>query len=201
MESWVAKHGRIYNKNIIMKKVVRLTESDLTRLIKKVIKESEQDQQMVSALNKENLELASVGIPPVTMKTIEKFNSGKDISKEQYRISVVDSNEDYSQLPSITSQLQSAICNASKEELKQAKSQILDLFRNRKKKNVSEQLAVITILGITAAPWVFLAIGGFLLILIISRLVRWLSNRDTGGYGCRGRESWGGLMRRINSGY
>jgi len=195
------KHGGIYNKNIIMKKVVRLTESDLTRLIKKVIKESEQDQQMVSALNKENLELASVGIPPVTMKTIEKFNSGEDISKEQYRISVVDSNEDYSQLPSITSQLQSAICNASKEELKQAKSQILDLFRNRKKKNVSEQLAVITILGITAAPWVFLAIGGFLLILIISRLVRWLSNRDRGGYGCRGRESWGGLMRRINSGY
>jgi len=169
--------------------------------VKRILKETEQDQQMVAALSKENLELASAGIPPIDMETIERFENDEDTSDEQYQISVVEPGQNYSKLPSLASQMGNAICNASKDDLKQAKSQILNLFRRKKQKNVSEQVGLITILGITASPVLFLAIGGFLLILIIARLVRWLRNRDTDGMGCKGRESWNHLIKRINSGY
>ena len=37
------KHGYIYNKQIKMKKIIRLTERDLTKIVKRVIKENEED--------------------------------------------------------------------------------------------------------------------------------------------------------------
>jgi hypothetical protein len=178
-------------------KIRHIQESN-KRLEKRLLKEDESSEmaQAEQALKMENLELASAGIPPISMETIEKFDTGGDTTAEENEISIVEPGVDENKVNTAKEQIRSKLCSASKDELKAAKQQILSVLRN--KKNVQEQAGLLTILGITLSPTIWLAIAGFILILIIARLVRWLSNRDTGGYGCRGRESWGGLMRRIN---
>lgn len=158
--------------------------------------ESAELEQAQQQLKNENLEIIAAGIPPINMETLEKFDSGEDVSAEENEINIPSPDVDEKEKESLKEQLRSKICTATKGELKDAKTKLLAQMKN--KKNVQEQVIPITILGITAAPAVFLAIAGFILMLILVRLIRWLSNRDRGGYGCRGRESWGGLMRRIN---
>jgi hypothetical protein len=42
----------IYNKNVIMKKIVRLTESDLTRVVKRIINENQSQDMAKNAISK-----------------------------------------------------------------------------------------------------------------------------------------------------
>lgn len=168
-------------------------------LEKRLLKEDESSEmaQAEQALKIENLELASAGIPPISMETLEKFDTGGDTTEEENEISIIEPGIDENKIKTAKEQIRAKLCSSptSDEDLKQAKKQILSLIRN--KKNVQEQAELLTILGITLSPTIWLAIAGFILILIIGRLIRWLRNRDTGGYGCRGRESWNSLMRRI----
>ena len=170
-------------------------------LEKRLLKEDESSEMAKAeqALKMENLELASAGIPPISMETIEKFDTGEDTTAEENEISVIEPDVDEEKAMTAKEQIRAKLCSASKDELKQAKRQILSVLRN--KKNVQEQAELITILGITLSPTIWLAIAGFILILIVVRLVRWLTTRDNGGHGCRGRESWGSMIKRINSGY
>lgn len=181
-------------------KIRHIQESN-KRLEKRLLKEDESSEmaQAEQALKMENLELASAGIPPISMETIEKFDTGGDTTAEENEISIVEPGVDENKVNTAKEQIRSKLCSASKDELKAAKQQILSVLRN--KKNVQEQAGLLTILGITLSPTIWLAIAGFILILIIVRLVRWLSNRDNGGHGCKGRESWGSMIKRINSGY
>lgn len=164
-----------------------IQESNL-RLEKRFLLESTEAEQEAAALESENIELSQAGLPEIDMETINKFDNGEDVSSVENQISVVEPNADLGQIEPIKKQLRQAFCSADKSTLKNVKRQLISLLKGKKK--VQEQLETMTILGVTAAPWVFLALAGFLLIMIIVLLVR--PKRD--GWGCRGT---GRIMTRV----
>lgn len=180
----------VFIKNNIMNKsfskIKHIQESNL-RLEKRFLSETSSQQQM-QLLNRENMDLESAGLPPISMDTIEKFDNGEDVSQEEKELSVVEPNADTTQIGPIKEKIKNAICSAPVEKLKEAKKQILSLFKRKNK--VEEQVETLTILGVTAAPWVFLLIGGFILILLITTIIK--PRRD--GWGCTGRSR---IMTRV----
>ena len=53
-----------------MRKVIRLTENDLTRLVRRVIKESEQNVEAEQAVSEINSMLTSAGLPGISLVTL-----------------------------------------------------------------------------------------------------------------------------------
>jgi len=150
-------------------KIRHIQESNL-KLEKRFILESTQAEQEALALNSENIELSLAGLPEIDMETINKFNNGEDVSSVENEISVVEPSTDLSQIEPIKKQLKQAFCRADRSTLKNVKKQLISLLKRKKK--VQEQLETITVLGITAPLGIFVAIAGFLLIMIIAFLIK-----------------------------
>jgi hypothetical protein len=188
-------------------RTIRLTESELTKLVKTVIKESE-NETFVAEMN---ADLSEVGLPKVSLDDLNS-NSIPMTFIDQTLISDPKKNEGNEKKKSTLDAIQTAICSADEGQLETAKEEIKNIIKKKKsgignaiknifnKKNnekpVNEQVeltAAATILGITAPLWVWFAIGAIVLFLILKTIFR---RRD--GYGCRGTFSWDQLIRKNN---
>jgi hypothetical protein len=70
-----------------MGKIIRLTENDLTRLVKKVIKESEQNVEAEQAMSEINSMFKSAGLPEISLITlISADDSVLDSMEKKYSI-------------------------------------------------------------------------------------------------------------------
>lgn len=188
-----------------MKIVISESEKDNIRKMYGIINEA---QDSTSALNSINQELSSGGLPNLTMDELNGNDlpaSWTDLHKKLGQ----GENQDNNLKSSTIQKFENVVCNASEDQLHQAKKQLIsiigsklkrfrDSIKNAFKGNQNEQVAeTATILGITAPMWVFIAIGAVLLFLICKFII--FKRRD--GFGCHGNESWSHVVRRINSGY
>lgn len=169
-----------------MAKVIRLTETELTNLVKKVIKENQQEmevQQMTSEFNQK---------------------VGEDLSPEEYK-EVMCAEPGEFDMPNITDEqmqkvgeLKEKMKGASFAQLMQVKKQLKELKRQSKQQ--TEQVAgpaVISLLGVTMPPAFAIAIGGIIFIMLLTFLSRFIHFRKTTTYFCDGTRSRGlfGLLR------
>jgi len=179
-----------------MSKIIRLTESDLVRLVKRIVKE---DTESVTQLNSINQELSSAGIPPVSMEDLERGEMPSQWNElnQSLQSAQVDDNYD---VDGLYEKLRLAICKATPDELKTAKTQILNLIRKfksgvvntirsafgKKDKQMNEQVgATMTILGITGPLGVMIAISSALFILILMKIMGVkFSEKGGRGTGC-----------------
>ncbi len=169
-----------------MAKVIRLTETELTNLVKKVIRENQQEmevQQMTSEFNQK---------------------VGEDLSPEEYK-EVMCTEPGEFDMPNITDEqmqkvdeLKEKMKGASFAQLMQVKKQLEELKRHSKQH--TEQvagLAVISLLGVSMPPAFAIAIGGIIFIMLLTFLSRFIHFRKTTTYFCDGTRSRGlfGLLR------
>ena len=176
-----------------MGKVIRLTESDLVRLVKRIVKE---DTESVTQLNSINQELSSAGIPSVSMEDLERGEIPPQWNELNQSLQSAQVDENYD-VDGLYEKLRLAICKATPDELKTAKTQILNLIRKfksgvgntirsafgKKETPVNEQVGgVITILGITGPFGVMMVISCALFILILMKIMG-VKFSDKGGRG------------------
>jgi len=77
----------IYIKKIIMSRIIRLTESQLKDVIKRVIKESEQNVEAEQAVSQINTMFKSAGLPEISLITlISADDSVLDSMEKKYSI-------------------------------------------------------------------------------------------------------------------
>lgn len=169
-----------------MKKVIKLTEADLTNLVKKVIAENQ----------------AMVALQQATDEFNEKAE--EDLSTEEFQ-EVVCVNPDSIELPAETTneqkqkveEFKAKLKTASVAELKQAKRQLKELKRKGQQNEQIAGPAVISVLGVSMPPAFAIAIGGILLIMVLNILLKifnihlvrtvtsWCTGRQSTGYGIR----------------
>ena len=169
-----------------MAKVIKLTESELTNLVKKVIKENQEEMAMLQ-------------------QATEEFNqkAEEDLTPDEFQ-EVVCTNPDAMELPSdVTSEqkqkvdeFKAKLKTASIDELKQVKRQLKDLKRQGKQQQ-NEQAGMVTLLGVTMPHGFALVIGGILLIMVLNILLKlfnihlvktvtsWCTGRQSTSYGIR----------------
>lgn len=170
-----------------MAKVIKLTESELTNLVKKVIKENQQEmevQQMTSEFNQK---------------------VGEDLTPEEYKEVMCTEPGEIMDIPNIdeeqrqkVDELKGKMKSASFAQLMQLKKQLKELKRQSKQQN--EQIAgpaVISLLGVSMPPAFAIAIGGIIFIMLLTFLSRFIHFRKTTTYFCDGTRSRGlfGLLR------
>ena len=195
-----------------MKKIVRVTESQLTSLIKKVIKEGTQEAQMAEI----NSEFNSLNLPTLSM---DDFNQDS-IPDEILNAAISDDpkpKEGIDEKISTLDKIHSVICTANENQLREAKEQIKQILRQKrksigqslknilkgKKEQTNEQAeglmaGAASILGVTAPLWVWIAIGAIVIFLICKFIL--FPKRD--GYGCRGRSRYiTGYRSKLGFGY
>lgn len=181
-----------------MKKVIRLTESELTKIVKKIIKEGE-NEAFVAEMNSD---LSEVGLPTISLD---------DLSSNEIPSSIISASSEFDLKPgqdqetksSIFQQIQSAMCAADETQLRQAKNQLKTILKqkfgigkairsvfgkNKGQGQMNEQLelgAAATVLGVSAPLWVWVAIGAVVLYLLLRLIFK-----KRNGYGCGGNYSW-----------
>lgn len=168
-----------------MAKVIKLTESELTNLVKRIINENQQQVMLQQATDEFN----------------EKAE--EDLTPDEFQ-EVVCTNPDAMELPSNVSdeekkkveEFKAKLKTASIDELKQVKRQLKDLKRQGKQQQ-NEQAGMVTLLGVTMPHGFALVIGGILLIMVLNILLKlfnihlvktvtsWCTGRQTTGYGIR----------------
>ena len=190
-----------------MKKVIRLTESDLTKLVKKIIKESEQSAQLSTITS----ELSSAGIPSLNMDEINSDVVPQNILNLLPKLDEKP-DVDNEKKSSTLEQVKNAICNSDDTTLENEKKKLLEIIGNKLKrigksiksffqgkkqnKTMNEQAEIATVIfGVTAPLWIWVAIGAIVLFFVARAIIR---KGDRGGYGCSGRESYGNMIKRIN---
>ena len=161
-----------------MKKIVRLTESDLTRIVKRVIKEQEQQtsndiQQQVSELDPSLSvnDLADPSCPYVPKLTgdVKKDN----IIKQAYKWAKGQT------LQSLFGEL---------KNLKQKRKEAKEL---EKRGELNEQVVAFVVLGVSVSASLLIAIGAILLFIIIIAIISKKGGRK------RGRSCNPGLWDRL----
>ena len=168
-----------------MAKVIKLTESELTNLVKRIINENQQQVMLQQATDEFN----------------EKAE--EDLTPDEFQ-EVVCTNPDAMELPSNVGdeekkkveEFKAKLKTASIDELKQVKRQLKDLKRQGKQQQ-NEQAGMVTLLGVTMPHGFALVIGGILLIMVLNILLKlfnihlvktvtsWCTGRQTTGYGIR----------------
>lgn len=168
-----------------MAKVIKLTESELTNLVKRIINENQQQVMLQQATDEFN----------------EKAE--EDLTPDEFQ-QVVCTNPDAMELPSNVGdeekkkveEFKAKLKTASIDELKQVKRQLKDLKRQGKQQQ-NEQAGMVTLLGVTMPHGFALVIGGILLIMVLNILLKlfnihlvktvtsWCTGRQTTGYGIR----------------
>jgi len=133
-----------------MKKIIRLTERDLTRIVKRVISENEVDN-FLSTINVDEY-CSGNGTPKWVTNILNKLPEdmrvkakefikafGNTISKENFKL----------------------------KDLLNLRKEIKSKIQNAKSQNLNEQLAEIVIAGIAISPSLLIAIGAVILFIII----------------------------------
>ncbi len=159
-----------------MKNIVRLTESDLVNIIKKVIKEQESSPELTTL----NSELSQAGIGEVTQEDVNELLSDCPIdaptdSKSQDIISKIQQRAD------------SVDINTLKDALKQIKS-----YQGNK---IQEQIGALTILGFTIPAVMVTVLIGAIAIIILGSIAKRIFGKKN--YDSRSRTHCGKLKKTL----
>ena len=159
------------------KKIVKLTESDLSKLIKKIIKESEQNTQDIQAVTEVNSVLSSSGEPEVDYNEIVKAGNGDENAHNslvsQYSTGTPTGDGKINK-EGLKQQALNYYCSIKdKGTLKEELKNILRLKNEKKLKEAVDTKDLIYIIGFVIV----------LLVLLIS------GRRRGGRYGCPGQGS------------
>jgi formate dehydrogenase maturation protein FdhE len=139
------------------KNIIKLTESDLVRIVEKVI--SEQEMVDAEAIAKEDginpQEVSNMcqskTVPPIIQNLIDKIPENiKDEAKQAIKT------------------LAGKIKNMSLGQLMGLRKQIKQEMQTAKSQSLQEQLAPIMIAGLALSPSLLIAVGVILLLIIIS---------------------------------
>jgi hypothetical protein len=150
-----------------MKKIIKLTESDLERIVRKVSKE----------MNFLNEEMDS---------SVDMSDVGDDVHPSDIEDIKNDTEAGYCVIPetgdpksdSILKQIANVVYNP-KTTIGQLKSERQKVKQLKSQQN--ESIGAVTILGVTLSPVMFLAIAGIILIIITVGIIRKMKDP----YGCR----------------
>jgi hypothetical protein len=157
-----------------MKKVVRLKESELVKLITKILSEQDEykldvvdpNQSQVDGgkLEQINSQLSQVGVPSLTDQDVKDFQSISDCPMEEPTTD-----------PQQTKILNQVKNNIEKMKVGQILSDLKKLRsakRNSQKKMNEQLVEALTIAGVTIPGGAVLAIGGFIALLLLVKLVK-----------------------------
>lgn len=147
-----------------MSRIINLTESDLARILKRVIKENE-NEKIEADKSLEGVDVkqycSTSGVPPFVSKILNSLpNNLKEPAKEFIK------------------KFGNALSNKSIKELINIRKQIKSEKQNAE--NLNEQLAPIMIAGLAISPSLLIAIGAILLIIIIFIII----NKSSKGGSC-----------------
>ena len=158
------------------KRIIRLTESDLTRIVRRVIKEQDETAQADEVVK--NVDVAQYcsakGVPGWVTKTLNALPADKKEKAIEF-----------------IKNFGNAVSGKSVKEL----INLRRLIKQEKEKSqsagaVNEQLAPIVIAGFSISASLLIAIGAILLIIIIFLIVKKSSGKK---YGCGGPGWWNDL--------
>ena len=159
-----------------MKKVIRLTESDLTRIVRRVIKEQDETAQADEVVKDVDVAqyCSAKGVPGWVTKTLNALPADKKEKAIEF-----------------IKNFGNAVSGKSVKEL----INLRRLIKQEKEKSqsagaVNEQLAPIVIAGFSISASLLIAIGAILLIIIIFLIVKKSSGKK---YGCGGPGWWNDL--------
>ncbi len=164
-----------------MAKVIRLTESELTNLVKKVIKENQQEMELQQITTEFN-EKAEEDLDP------EEFKEVVCADPDSMDVPQDTSNDDKKKFNEFKAKLKTA----SIADLKQAKRQLRELKRQGKQQQ-NEQATMVTLLGVTMPHGFALFISGIMLIMVLNILLKLFNIHLVRSitYWCTGRRSTG----------
>lgn len=167
-----------------MKKIVRLTESELTRVVKYIIREAEESSQMaVQKVMDLSSELGEPIDPEFAQSacdcTIDNAEPGPNAKPEVIEL-----------IGKIKEKVKEMIMNKDRGSLIRGfKSLTKEIKKAKKLKNgpINEQglAAAFVVFGISAPLWVWVAVGGLALYIIIKGIIAlssWIPRSS--GHGC-----------------
>lgn len=154
------------------KKIVKLTESDLVNIIKRIISEEEMTSQMetdnfLEYLNQNGIQVSKESIDSLPSNE-QDINPPEEVLNRDPKIR------------DTWKKIKDAVSRASESELINAYKTISKVLKNRKSTNEQVMLpTLITILGLSIPVSYLIAIGMFSLMFILARL----SKKSKGGPG------------------
>lgn len=184
-----------------MKKIIKLTESDLTRIIKRVIMETEMTPNSFTGNT-----IAMAGDTSLSTLEIGKevgSNIDPDVANEAMSCSFDEIGtglnlkpEAKQLLDKVRSKIKDLVSRKDKGSIKLAFGKLKSQLKKNKPQEgaVNEQAALMTsfaILGITAPLWAWVAIGGVVLVLLIKGIIEltsWIPKKK--GKGCSKRVTY-----------
>jgi hypothetical protein len=175
-----------------MKRVVKLTESDLARIVRRVIKEQEESspvdktEDTIPKVMELSQELGSNIDPKIANEvmscTFNEIGSGLNLKPEAKEL-----------LDKVKAKIKEMVSNKDRNGLKnvftQLKSKLSKTPPTQTEVDVNEQVGALAgtfaLMGITAPVWAWVAVGAIVLILLIKAIVyltSWIPKSK--GHGC-----------------
>lgn len=171
-----------------MKKIIKLTESDLKRIVLRVISEQENNQEQTAQAPVSAQEISSeVGsevdpnvVDEVMSCSFDELGSGLQLKPEAKKL-----------LDSVKTKIKEMISAKDRAGLKRSFRHLKNRLKNigsKQEEEVNEQAALagtFVLLGISAPLWAWVAIGGIVLILLIKAIISlssWIPKKR--GRGC-----------------
>lgn len=148
-----------------MKRIIKLTERDLTRIVKRVIRENEniESDKLLSSIDVKQY-CSEKGVPKMVTKILNRLPENMRVKAKEF-----------------IKAFGNAISNKSVKDLLSIRKNIKSQIQNAKSQNLNEQMAEIMILGISISPSLLIAIGAIILFIIIVVII---TNSGKGGGGC-----------------
>lgn len=164
-----------------MKKVIKLTESDLLRIVHRVITEQENTETPTNDIQQISSEVGSDIDQNVANEVMscsfDEIGTGLKLKPEAQEL-----------LNNLKVKIKELISNNNKGALKSAFRQLKSRLSRTKDTEMNEQAALagtFVLLGVSAPLWAWVAVGGIALILIIKGIVAlssWIPKKK--GHGC-----------------
>jgi hypothetical protein len=167
-----------------MKKVIRLTESELIHVVRRIISEQETTTVKTDTPTVEDLsqELGSNIDPNIANEVMscsfDEIGTGLKLKPEAKEL-----------LDNVKMKIKELVSNKDRDGLKNAFKQLKSRVTKTEQTEVNEQAAALAgsfaLLGVTAPLWAWIAVGGIVLILLIKGIVNltsWIPRKK--GKGC-----------------
>jgi predicted naringenin-chalcone synthase len=139
-----------------MKKIIKLTESDLTRIVKRVILENEEQSLADQELAGKNIDVQQYCSPSTPPRIVTKILNKLPDNLRKKAIDFI-------------KKFANAIKGKSVKELILLKRELKD--KKNASKNLQEQAGLIVIAGLTISVELLLLIGGIILFIIIVYII------------------------------
>lgn len=148
-----------------MKKIITLTEQDIARIVKRVIRENEniEADKFLSTINVDQY-CSEKGVPKMVTNILNKLPEDMRVKAKEF-----------------IKAFGNAISNKSFKELMNIRKEVKSQIQNAESQNLKEQLAPIMIAGLAISPSLLIAIGAIILFIIVIVII---NNTGKSGGGC-----------------